>query len=164
MGQHFETTPDQRAFMQALMSGATLPQQTPESLPGFSPIGGGEVDPTLPPMDNPFAAMLFPKHHGQGIGNGMGKGVAPDVAPPTKLQRLMPFIHLGLMWCLLAYFVFWQEPKVFRERHPGEEVGIWGRWAQLGKKGPLGMSALQIEVVVSGSTKAPEVGMLTTLT
>lgn len=36
---------------------------------------------------------------------------------------------------------------MYRERHPGEDLGMWGRWAQLGMKGPLEMSALQIEFV-----------------
>lgn len=163
VGQRFETTPDpsvwsleqQRAFMQAIMSGTALPQQSPESLPGLSPIGGEEIDPSLPPMDNPFAAMLFPQRQGQGMstGNGAGKGMATDVAPPTKLQRLMPLVHLSMMWCMLAYFVMWDEPKVYKERQFGEEFGVWRRWTELRTKGPIGTAShmLQIQVVVGTS-------------
>jgi len=138
--------------MQAIISGATHPQQGPESLPGLSPIGVEAVDPTLPPMDNPFAAMLFPQQGigaGMGMGNGSGKALAQDVAPPTKLQRLMPFVHLGMMWCLLAYFIVWEEPRVYKERQLGEEFGIWRRWAELHMKGPIGitMHMLQIQIV-----------------
>jgi GET complex subunit GET2 len=162
LDQRFETTPDptvwspeqQRAFIQAIMSGAALPQRGPDSLPGLSPIGGEEVDPTLPPMDNPFTTMLFPQGQGQGMGaamgNGMGKGVASDVAPPTRLQRLMPFVHLGMVWCLLAYFVVWEEPKVYEARKFGEEFGVWRRWAELGTRRPIGTTAhmLQVQIVV----------------
>lgn len=162
--QHFETTPDptvwspehQRAFMQAIMTGAALPQHGPESLP-ISPIGGEYVDPTLPPMDNSFAAMLFPQQQGQGMGTGMGvgmgngagKGVAPDLPLPSRLQQLMPFVHLVMMWCLLAYFVMWEEPRVYEQRNIGREFGVWRRWAELCMK-PIGITAqmLQIQIVV----------------
>lgn len=161
--QHFETTPDptvwspehQRAFMQAIMTGAALPQHGPESLP-ISPIGGEYVDPTLPPMDNSFAAMLFPQQQGQGLGTGMGvgmgngagKGVAPDLPLPSRLQQLMPFVHLVMMWCLLAYFVMWEEPRVYEQRNIGREFGVWRRWAELCMK-PIGITAqmLQIQIV-----------------
>ena len=135
--------------MQAIMGSAALLPQPSDSLPGLSPIGGGEVDPTLPPMDNPFTAMLFPQ--GQGMGASMGNGVAPDMAPPAKLQRLMPFLHLGMIWCLLAYFVLWVEPRVYGERHLGGEFGVWSRWTELGKNRQVGAVAqmLQIQVVVS---------------
>jgi GET complex subunit GET2 len=161
LGQHFESTPDpniwspeqQRAFLQAIMTGAALPQQPPESLPGLSPIGGEDVDPTLPPMDNPFTTMLFPQPGqgtGAGMGNGMGKAAASDLPPPTRLQRLMPFVHLGMMWCMLAYFIMWEEPRVYEGQKFGEEFGVWRRWAELGTKGPIGSTVhmLQVQIVV----------------
>ncbi|KAF9466894.1 hypothetical protein BDZ94DRAFT_1250047 [Collybia nuda] len=50
------------------------------------------------------------------------------------MQKLMPFVHLGTMWCLLAYFVLYQEPKT-HEALGGtnvESTGLWRRWAELG--------------------------------
>jgi hypothetical protein len=107
-------------------------------------------------MDNPFAAMLFPQQGmgaGMGMGNGAGKAVAPDVSPPTKLQRLMPFVHLVMMWCLLAYFVVWEEPRVYKERLLDGEFGVWRRWAELRTMGPIGITAhvLQVQIVVGCS-------------
>lgn len=136
--------------MQALMGGGALPQL--DSLPAYTPPA---VDPTLPPMDNPFAAMLFPQQGGGPFPGAAGKApagiaVAP---PPTRLQKLMPFVHLGTMWCLLAYFVLYKEPKI----HEGlsgvnvESTGLWRRWAELGRGGSLADLAdvFKVQIVVS---------------
>jgi len=84
-----------------------------------------------------------------GMGDGSGKAQAQGVVSPTKLQRLMPFVHLMMMWCLLGYFVVWEEPRVYKERQLGGEFGIWRRWAELHMKGPVGITAhmLQIQIV-----------------
>ncbi|RDB24603.1 hypothetical protein Hypma_008217 [Hypsizygus marmoreus] len=163
-GMGFEpgTTPDpsvwseqqQQQFLQALMAASPM-SRSPESLPGLTPT---DVDPTLPPMDNPFAAMLFPQGAGGG-GFPPGFGAAgkmpagPDATvekPPTRLQKLMPFVHLITVWCLLAYFVLWKEPQIYGE--VGGNVvgaGLWRRWAELGRSTPLGDVAqiLKVQVV-----------------
>ncbi|KAG5643814.1 hypothetical protein DXG03_009590 [Asterophora parasitica] len=162
----------QQQFMQALMNASPL-SRSPESLPGLTPT---DVDPSLPPLDNPLAALLFPQGAGAGSDGGAGFGGAggfppmgplgaPGKAPfgaapappPTRLQKLMPFVHLVTMWSMLAYFVLYREPQSFAEKtgsvvDPGGagSGGIWARWAELGRRSPLGDTAqfLQIQIVV----------------
>ncbi|KAF5376897.1 hypothetical protein D9615_007202 [Tricholomella constricta] len=136
----------QQQFMQALMAASPL-SRSPESLPGLTPT---DVDPALPPMDNPLAAMLFPQGAGAFSSGPAGKapaGAAP-APPPTRLQRLMPFVHLITMWCMLAYFVLYMEPKTLAEVG-GSGIGLWRRWAELGESSPLGDVAqiLRIQVM-----------------
>lgn len=152
----------QQQFMQALMNASAPP------FPQSSPIGEPSIplDPSLPPMDNPFAALLGPQA-GAGAGAGMfppfGPGMAgmvpgamEEAKPKTKLQKALPLLHLIAMWCLLAYFVLWAEPKVYREA-TGEDVrmsavGLFKRWSALGTQSPLLSNANQmfrIHAVVS---------------
>jgi hypothetical protein len=136
--------------MQALMGGS-MPQL--DSLPGPTPPA---VDPTLPPMDNPFATMLMAQQGGGLFQPGVA-GKAPAgfaiAQPPTRLQKLMPFVHLGTMWCLLAYFVLYKEPQI----HEGmgganvESAALWRRWAELGSASSAGDVAqlFKVKIVVS---------------
>jgi len=152
----------QQQFMQALMNASAAP------FPQSSPIGEPTVplDPSLPPMDNPFAALLGPQVGASGgagmfppFGPGMaGKvpGAMEEAKPKTKLQKALPLLHLIAMWCLLAYSVLWVEPKAHSEA-TGEDirmsaVGLFKRWSALGTQSPLLSSANQmfrIHVVVS---------------
>jgi len=137
----------QQQFMQALMnaSGASFPQ---------TPPFGEFRDSSTPPMDNPLAALMGPQMGADGpginsmfspFGPGMdGKFKPVAVEPPkekTKLQKLMPLLHLIAMWCLLAYFVLWAEPLAYTESVTEElgmnAVGMWRRWANLGQKSSL---------------------------
>ena len=135
--------PEQRhQFMQALMNAS------PSPLPASSPIGEPSMpeDPSLPPIDNPFAALLAAQ-----AGGGSGGGVFPpfgpgmtgkapiDVPEPTTLQKVMPLLHILAMWCLLAYFVLWAEPQMYSAVNREDEgaVGLWRRWAELGRQSPL---------------------------
>ena len=107
------------------------------------------MDPSLPPIDNPFAALLAAQ-----AGGGSGGGVFPpfgpgmtgkasiggnDVPQPTTLQKIMPLLHILAMWCLLAYFVLWAEPQMYSAVNREDEgaVGLWRRWAELGRRSPL---------------------------
>lgn len=139
----------QQQFMQALMAGGPL-SRSPESLPGLTPT---DVDPNLPPMDNPFAAMLFPQGGG-GFPPAAGKFPAGTgtAQPPTRLQKLMPFVHLTTMWCLLAYFVLYKEPQIYGEVGGNVEgAGLWRRWAELGRSSPVGDAAqlFKVQIIVS---------------
>ena len=137
--------PEQRhQFMQALMNAS------PSPLPASSPIGEPSMpmDPSLPPIDNPFAALLAAQAGGES-----GAGVFPPFAPgmigkapmddqvpePTTLQKAMPLLHILAMWCLLAYFVLWAEPQMYSAVNREDEVavGLWRRWAELGRRSPL---------------------------
>jgi hypothetical protein len=122
---------------------------SPSPLPASSPIGEPSmpVDPSLPPIDNPFAALLAAQ-----AGGGSGGGNFPPFGPgmtgkfstgnnhvpePTKLQKAMPLLHVLSMWCLLAYFVLWAEPHMHNAVNSEDQSGLWRRWAELGRHSPL---------------------------
>ena len=147
--------PEQRQqFMQAFMNVPSSP------LPASSPIGEPSVpvDPSLPPIDNPFAALLAAQAGG-GLGGGFSPpfgpgmmGKAPirfnnDIHEPTQLQKAMPLLHIFAMWCLLAYFTLWAEPRMYSAVINGEDdggaIGLWRRWAELGRQSPLLESVTQ---------------------
>ncbi|KAF8168444.1 hypothetical protein B0H34DRAFT_761211 [Crassisporium funariophilum] len=135
----------QQQFLQALMNASSSP------LPQSSPIGDPiPMDSTLPPMDNPFDALLGAQN-GAGVGGGMFPPFGPGMSgkasagneesQQTKLQKAMPLIHILAMWCLLAYFVLWFEPQA-HGAVTGENVrilgtGLWKRWSELGQQNPL---------------------------
>ncbi|KAF8972577.1 hypothetical protein BDZ97DRAFT_1901133 [Flammula alnicola] len=83
-------------------------------------------------------------------GGGMFPPFGPGWVEPkekSKLQKVLPLLHLLAMWCLLAYFVLWGEPKVHKDL-TGEDLGLgvmglWKRWADLGQKSPLLANSLQ---------------------
>ena len=141
--------------------GAAPASPLPQSpLDPFAP-----VDPSLPPMDNPLA-MLFQQaainSDGASPAGGMfppfggvkgGKGPAVDgvqAREPTRLQKAMPLLHMLAMWCLLVYFVLWMEPKAYEQVGAGvggEVVGVWRRWAELGRSSPVAR-VFRVQVVV----------------
>ena len=145
--------PEQRhQFMQALMNAS------PSPLPASSPIGEPSmpVDPSLPPIDNPFAALLAAQVGGGStsggvfppFGPGMTGKASVDVPEPTTLQKVMPLLHIVAMWCLLAYFVLWAEPQMYRAVNGEDEgVGLWRRWAELGRHSPLVENITQVFMV-----------------
>jgi GET complex subunit GET2 len=53
--------------------------------------------------------------------------------PQSKLQKLLPLIHVVSVWCLFAFFTVWREPSVHSENSPwqGKENSFWARWARL---------------------------------
>ena len=57
--------------------------------------------------------------------------VAPK--PRSKLQKLLPLIHVILVWCLFMFFAVWREPAVHSENSTwqNEETSFWARWARL---------------------------------
>lgn len=122
------------------------------------------VDPSLPPIDNPFAALLAAQAGGGSgedfsspFGPGM-TGKAPignsDGPESTKFQKAMPLLHILAMWCLLAYFVLWAEPHMHSAvniEDDGGAVGLWRRWAELGRRSPLlenVTQAFRVQIVV----------------
>ena len=121
------------------------------------------VDPSLPPIDNPFAALLAAQAGGGSGGGGFppfGPGMtgkAPmgsnDAPQPTTLQKIMPLLHILAMWCLLAYFVLWAEPQMYSTVNCVDEgtVGLWRRWAELGRQSSLAENitqAFRVQLVV----------------
>ena len=53
--------------------------------------------------------------------------------PRSKLQKLLPLIHVMSVWCLFVFFAAWREPMVHSENSTwqGEENSFWARWARL---------------------------------
>ena len=53
--------------------------------------------------------------------------------PRSKLQKLLPLVHVISVWFLFAFFAIWREPTVHSENSPwqGEENSFWARWARL---------------------------------
>ena len=53
--------------------------------------------------------------------------------PRSKLQKLLPLIHVMSVWCLFVFFAAWREPAVHSENSTwqGEENSFWARWARL---------------------------------
>ena len=165
----------QQQFMQALLhasSGAAAGGSA--SLPGLSsPIGDPTslVDPSAPPIDNPFAALLgLPGAGGSGIGAFPPGMKFPAMQPPpiqeqkpkTILQKVLPLLHLAAVWCLLAYFVLSAEPKAYAQANAhvlgvGEDgplkwdpAFLWKRWMELGKRQTLrnSLESFRVQVVV----------------
>ncbi|KAG6899339.1 hypothetical protein C0993_011127 [Termitomyces sp. T159_Od127] len=137
----------QQQLLQALMAGTRPSEAGPE-------ITSKDAQPS--PLDNPLAAMLFPQ--GQGafpqFSPASMEGKAPAAVAPvpqTRLQKLMPFMHLLLMWALLAYFMFYIEPRLWTESFAdmsGQKFGIWRRWAELGRTTKLEDVALILRIQV----------------
>lgn len=93
---------------------------------------------------------------GMNMGNmGMGMGMGPAPAKPkSKLQKVLPLLHLVAMWCLLAYFVLWVEPRVHADAAGWQNGvgagagGLWRRWASLGVRAPGVLETFRVHVVV----------------
>jgi hypothetical protein len=68
-----------------------------------------------------------------------GKARINDVPQSTTLQKIMPLLHILAVWCLLAYFVLLAEPQMYNAVNREDEgaVGLWRRWAELGRQSPL---------------------------
>ena len=161
----------QQQFMRALM-GAAAAGPTGQT-PIQSPLGdpSDPIDPSLPPLDNPLAALLFPQglpsNGASPSSNPLALGPAAGTSgvfgqqqevktekPPSPLQKYVPLIHYVVLWCLLAYFVLVLEPKMYAgeviDAFPS--IGIWGRWRNLAKQLP-GLDtvpkAYSVQIVVS---------------
>ena len=146
----------QQQFMQALMHASGMGGNA--SLPGLSsPIGdpAGLVDPSAPLIDNPFASLmgLTEPDGGQFPLPGLQQVPMEEPKPKSLAQKVLPLLHLTAIWCLLAYFVLWAEPKTYVEAATGhgesklDTMGLWRRWAELGQKGTL-LKTFRVQVVV----------------
>ncbi|KAI5992884.1 hypothetical protein EDD15DRAFT_2167757 [Pisolithus albus] len=125
------TDDQQRQLLEALMGGGGAPP-TPFSLPP-----GSQPPSDTNPM-NTFLTQLALANQAQG--QGFGPSVAAEGKPPvaaaspTRIQKLIPLIHALCLWCLLAFFVFRHEPRVYAEKagvHQ-DQATIWRRWQLLG--------------------------------
>ncbi|KAK0463891.1 uncharacterized protein EV420DRAFT_1520601 [Desarmillaria tabescens] len=118
-------------------------QQLMQALMGRLPAGA-ETSPMPNLEDNPFLSNLLAASGG-GNGKGglaggmpaMGKVPEPVVQPKSLLQKLLPLLHLVIMWGFLAFFVLYKEPQV-QEALGGltndPRNALWQRWAELGSE------------------------------
>jgi len=53
--------------------------------------------------------------------------------PRSKLQKILPLIHVLSVWCLFVFFAVWKEPTLHNQNSPwgGKENAFWARWARL---------------------------------
>ncbi|KAG7448037.1 uncharacterized protein BT62DRAFT_930116, partial [Guyanagaster necrorhizus] len=117
-------------------------QQLMQALMGRMPAG---AEPPIPNLaDNPlFSHLLAASGGGNGKGGlpggmpAIGKVPEPVVQPKSLLQKLLPLLHLIVMWSFLAFFVLYKEPKA-QESLGGlmneRKNVLWQRWAELGKE------------------------------
>jgi len=132
------------------------------SLPGLSsPIGDPTtlVPPSAPLIDNPFAALA-------GVPPGMKFPPVMQLPhtqqskPKPLLQKALPLIHLISVWCLLAYFVLFVEPKTYAQANVVLDAGadgslkwnsvfLWKRWSELAQRQTLskGLTTFRLQIV-----------------
>ncbi|KAI0063063.1 hypothetical protein BV25DRAFT_437927 [Artomyces pyxidatus] len=151
----------QQEMLRALMGGAgapagsTRPSTGSAGTPREDPLmalmssmaqgGGGFPDAPHPSAssaagpspDDPLMALMSSLSAGGPPGAGAGP-FAPPAAdrPKSRMQRLMPLVHIISVWCLVAYFVLWKEPQTFYARTSSVVLpgGVWRRWADLGSR------------------------------
>ncbi|KAG6331247.1 hypothetical protein ID866_7840 [Astraeus odoratus] len=111
----------QRQLMQALM--------------GASP-GPSTFTPPQPPTDDPLSSIMAQLAQAkQGPGAGAPAAMASP-QPPSRLQKLLPLLHMVCMWFLLAFFVLWKEPQIYAEQTGAVEASAWKRWQTLAQRRP----------------------------
>ncbi|ETW87757.1 hypothetical protein HETIRDRAFT_438103, partial [Heterobasidion irregulare TC 32-1] len=102
----------------------------------------GSTEPPLssddaPPLDDPLLTLV--SSLAKGVPNGPGSDPAlpsfPMEQPKSRVERFMPIVHVVAMWCLVAFFVIWQEPQAFYAQTSSVVLqgGLMRRWASLGK-------------------------------
>ncbi|KAI0317912.1 hypothetical protein OF83DRAFT_1057774 [Amylostereum chailletii] len=124
----------QQQFIRALMGGAAAPSPSAGALPAATPPN----DPTSSPPEDPFAALmsLAQAQGGAPSGFDFGKGASMPMASPkpkTRLQKLLPLLHIISVWCLVAYFALWHEPRAFLANTSSsiQSESPWRRWGAL---------------------------------
>ncbi|KAI0935601.1 hypothetical protein AcV5_003983 [Taiwanofungus camphoratus] len=96
----------------------------------------GQFPPPSPTSeDEPLSALMSRMAQAREVPEKSSEKIAM-ARPKSRLQKLMPFMHLLAAWALLAYFVTWREPEAYESRTHGSHVseGSWKRWAELGWK------------------------------
>ena len=128
----------QEQFMRALGLGLDRGSGEPPLVAGGPPQQAQRAASEEPTMDLLSALMAAQQ---QRPGSPGSTTAFSDASPPfpttprprTKFQKLLPLIHVVLVWCLFAFFAVWREPAVHGENSPwkGEENSFWARWARL---------------------------------
>ncbi|TDL22286.1 hypothetical protein BD410DRAFT_821234 [Rickenella mellea] len=145
-------TPEQQAeIMRAFMGGGVLPGMD-QNMSGPRPaVPAIENNQSPLPPDDPMSAMMqaLAQFTGQappgveGAPPFPGQSLEPP-KPKSMFQKLMPVIHLGTTWILLAYFVLIREPEEHEARtHAADGSGVLQRWADLRWRKPKDLLGVQ---------------------
>jgi hypothetical protein len=130
----------QKQFLEALM-GASTPSFQPRALHSANVVNDSstrtESDPLTSLMSKSQTVLSV-----NSLVNELG------VTAPMRRRKLLPLIHLVTIWVLVAYFVFFQEPKAFQTHGTTVAGGQWRRWAKLGSASAKAIDFLEIQVVV----------------
>lgn len=123
------------ALMASMMGGGAGPSSAAPGAPDMSALMAsfGQPPSSDRPQQDPLAALMASMGGGGGDGQspfGPAQS-APAIQPPSRLRKLMPFVHLLAVWSLLAYFVGWLEPKIyastwFASEHEDGWLKRWG--------------------------------------
>ena len=134
----------QQQFLQALLGGSRPSE--PRTLNPNTPNTNSIVP------DDPLMALISSLGVEAGMGRGVGAVSQPraEANPKTFIQKLLPVLHVFAVWALVAFFILWREPEVFRARNSAvvSTGDVWNRWARLAG-GPAEQSTWGIEIVVS---------------
>ena len=148
----------QHQFLQALLGSAPPNESHPIGINPGSP-GAETEDPLLSLISSLGVQGVF-----QGAG-GVSQPQMEGEKPKTLVQKLLPLLHLIAVWALVAFFILWREPEMFRTRHSAVVTsgGVWNRWARLAS-GPAEQSSWSVEPVVSLRSLLPNIPSLTSAT
>jgi len=129
----------QEQFMRALGAGSNRGPSEPPSLSTGGPSQPAQrAGSEEPNMDLLHALMAAQQQRPGSSGSATAFSDASSTVratpkPRSKLQKLLPLIHVISVWCLFVFFAAWREPTVHHENSPwqGEENSFWARWARL---------------------------------
>jgi len=128
----------QEQFMRALGTGFNRGSSEPLLSAGSPPQPAERAGSEEPSMDFLNALMAAQQQRSGTPGSTTAFSDASSAfpvvpKPRSKLQKLLPVIHVISVWCLFAFFSAWREPAVHRENTTwqGEENSLWARWARL---------------------------------
>lgn len=129
-------------------------------MPGQGQPAGSEYD-SSDPLATLMAQFSKQGQPAMGTSDPLGK---ESTKPLTLLQKLLPLLHLFSVWILLAYFVFWKEPKAVEAVSFSMGEGrnsLPRRWAEL--VSGSGRDGWGVETVVSVNSHVVLGWMLTRL-
>lgn len=128
----------QQQFMQALGVGPDRGSSEPPLLsaggPFQPPPRAASEDPSLDLLNALMAAQQQrPGTPGSTAFSDSPPALLVPPKPRSKLQKLLPLIHVISVWLLFVFFVVWKEPTAHSENShwQGEENSFWARWARL---------------------------------
>ncbi|KAF9446772.1 hypothetical protein P691DRAFT_776601 [Macrolepiota fuliginosa MF-IS2] len=143
----------QDQFRQALLNANPTRSAPPSRVPSGASASGrdsspssfaGNEQPGNEPLADIFAALGGGATGGSPSGLDMlsllqnmrqgPQAATPETEAPKRTKAIRSLIQLVSTWLLLAYFVFFLEPGVYKQHVGSLDVGRWSRWAVLGEE------------------------------